>query len=379
MSRLTKIVIAPSVGLVLLAGSVGLSTVAQASSEPRVQGQVIASGLNNPRGISLGEGKTTTLYVTEAGLGSGNTVDGVQEGVGATGSITAIARPNSSRPSASRIVTGLASAAAIEGGSLEALGPDGISAWGHGSNSGYVTIIGAAGEPGLGELLKATGTNAPVTISDVGAAGLAWSAQYVGEPWASTQFPDSDPYGVLVAKGHTYVVDAATNTLDEVLASGVVNVLAHFPHTEYSDSVPTCVAQGPDGALYVGTLALADFFIAGPGSAKVYRVDPKATVPNDITTILSVPSVWATGFSTITGCTFDKRGNFYAVEMFTGDVVKVPFAHPASGRSLIGSGQLNLPNGVAVDDEGTVYVSNMSDSTVAGTGSVIRFRSRGNR
>ncbi len=377
MSRLPKVIIASSAAVASIVASLGISSVAQASSERRLQGQVIATGLNNPRGIALGEGNTPVLYVTEAGLGSGNSVDGVQLGVGPTGSITSISRPGSSHPSASRIVSGLASSAAIEGGSLEALGPDGISAWGHGSKSGYVAIIGAAGEPGLGELVKATGTHAPVTIADVGAAGLAWSAQYVGESWASPQFPDSDPYGVLVTKGHTYVVDAATNTLDEVLASGDVNVLAHFPHTEYSDSVPTCVAQGPDGALYVGTLALADFFVAGPGTAKVYRVDPKATVPNDISTILSVATVWATGFSTITGCTFDKRGNFYAVEMFTGDVVKVPFAHPASGRSVIGSGQLDLPNGVAVDEEGTVYVSNMSDSTLAGTGSIVRFRSRG--
>jgi sugar lactone lactonase YvrE len=127
----------------------------------------------------------------------------------------------------------------------------------------------------------------------------------------------------------------------------------------------------------VGTLALADFFASGPGTATVYRVDPKATNPNVLNTVLNVATVWATGFSTITGCTFDNHGNFYAAEMFAGVVVEAPFANPSTGRSLIGKGQLALPNGVAVDNNGAVYVSNMSDNTTAGAGSVIRFRAAG--
>jgi hypothetical protein len=323
-------------------------------------------------------GTENTLYVTEAGLGTGNAAAGVQPGIGATGSVTAIRRPGSSSPAQSRVATGLTSAASFEQGQLEALGPDGVSAWGTGSKSGFDTIIGAAGGPGLGELLRTSGTGAPVALANVGTAGLAWSGQYKNEPWAPVgQFPDSDPYGVLVTGGHTYVVDAAANTLDEVLADGTVQILAYFPNTHFSDSVPTCVAQGPDGALYVGTLALADFFASGPGTATVYRVDPKATNPNVLNTVLNVATVWATGFSTITGCTFDNHGNFYAAEMFAGVVVEAPFANPSTGRSLIGKGQLALPNGVAVDNNGAVYVSNMSDNTTAGAGSVIRFRAAG--
>jgi hypothetical protein len=57
-----------------------------------------------------------------------------------------------------------------------------------------------------------------------------------------------------------------------------------------------------------------------------------------------------------------------------GDVVKVPFDHPATGRTIIGAGQLHLPNMVAVGDNGDVYVTNFSDNPVAGTGQVVRFR-----
>ena len=374
---LHRMAIASAAGALAIAGgSVGISNAAHASGVPTLKGQVIASSLNNPRGISLGSGNT--LYVAEAGLGSGNAATGVVAGIGATGSITAISRPGSSNPGQSRVVTGLPSAAELEQGQLEAVGPDGISAWGNGSKSGFDTIIGASGGPGLGELLGVSGKGTPVPLANVGAAGLAWTGLHANEPWAPAgQFPDSNPYGVLVASGHTYVVDAGANTLDEVLANGTVQILAYFPNTPFSDSVPTCVTQGPDGALYVGMLALADFFVAGPGSATIYRVDPKATNPNDISTVLNVAKIWATGFSTVTGCTFDNHGNFYAAEMFAGDVVKAPFAHPATGRTVIGKGQLTQPNGVAVDSNGAVYVSNMSDSTVAGAGSVVRFRTGG--
>lgn len=132
--------------------------------------------------------------------------------------------------------------------------------------------------------------------------------------------------------------------------------------------------EGPDGALYIGTLALVNFFVQGPGTATVYRVAPSTVNPNDLTSVLSAPTVWATGFSTITGCAFSPHGDFYATEMFAGDVVQVPFAHPATGRTYLGAGQLRLPNGVAVGRDGAVYVSNHSDSTVAGSGEVVRFR-----
>ena len=156
-----------------------------------------------------------------------------------------------------------------------------------------------------------------------------------------------------------------------------VSVVAYFPNTPLSDAVPTCATEGPDGALYVGTLALADFFGRGPGTATVYRVDPNELNADSLSTVLSVAKPWATGLSTITGCNFDRHGNLYVAEMFANDVVKVPFAHPATGRTVIGSGVLTLPNGVAVGRNGNVFVSNMSSNPQGGTGSVVRFTPAG--
>lgn len=345
---------------------------------PTITKTVIATGLDNPRGLSMGNGGT--LYVAEAGLGAGSATAGVQAGLGQTGAITAVSRAGSANPGQSRIVSGLWSAASDEGSGLEAIGLDGISAYDHGARGGVVGIYGTGGVPGtdLGNAVAYPARGASKTLAAVGAADLAWTGAHASDPWAPAgQFPDANPYGVLVAGRHTYVVDAGSNTLDEVMSDGTVQILAYFPNTPISDSVPTCVAQGPDGALYVGTLALADFFAHGPGTATVYRVDPSATNAADLNTVLNVATVWATGFSTITGCTFSPAGDFYATEMFTGDVVKVPFAHPATGRTTIGAGQLTLPNGVAVDKNGAIYVSNKSDSTTAGAGEIVRFRTGG--
>jgi hypothetical protein len=89
--------------------------------------------------------------------------------------------------------------------------------------------------------------------------------------------------------------------------------------------------------------------------------------------VLNVATIWATGFTTITGCTFGPQGDFYATEMFAGDVVRVPFAHPANGRTILAE-QLTLPSGVAVSPNGTVYVSTFTDNPQAGTGQVVRIR-----
>jgi hypothetical protein len=164
------------------------------------------------------------------------------------------------------------------------------------------------------------------------------------------------------------------------MPGGDVRVLAYFRN--YSDiggirdAVPTSIARGPDGALYIGTLALAERFSIGSGQAIVYRVDPAQTDPDDLDTILHVATVWADGFDTITSCAFAPNGDFYATEMFggasfNGDVVRVPFNDPGH-KDRFGEGQVTLPTGIAVG-QGGIYVSSFGNSTQAGTGQVVRF------
>jgi hypothetical protein len=336
--------------------------------------EVIATGLNNPRHLAIGpDGR---LYVAEAGLGAGSPEAGARAGLGPTGSVTVVERPASARPAAHRLLTGLVSAGQFKEGQLQVVGADGIGFAGRSADAPLYVSFGAHGAPGLGLLVRYAPDGTAAPAGDVGGTDYAWTAAHSD---LSPQYPDADPYGLLALPAHRYVVDAGANTLDEVTEDGQVHVLAYFPRYAdlggLSDAVPTCVAQGPDGALYVGTLALAELFGRGPGQALVYRVDPARTDPGDLDRVLHVASVWARGFDTISSCTFAPDGDFLATEMFaggTGDVVRVPFRHPEQ-KTRFGHGQVILPTGIAAG-LGAVYVSSFGSSVEAGTGQVVRFR-----
>lgn len=375
---------------------------------------VVASGLNNPRGLAFGP--QGSLYVAEAGVGAGDGHGGFGAGVGFTGSITEIQRPGSAHPLVRRVVTGLASVGTTERGP-EVVGPDGISV--HGRGGIYVIMAESslgiqADHPGLdpamaeqfGQLLKVTPSGQFKAVADVGTVNYLWTGAHANESWAPfdpphvPQFPDSNPYGVLALPGRQYVVDAGANTLCEVRPNGSVHIIAYFPNPKFpavsngppvipiSDAVPTCVAQGPDGWLYVGTLpfgaTFARFGNAGhpdwaslPPQAKVYRVNPRS-----IRLLLDDRDVWASGLSPITACAFGP-GGLYVAEFITeeshfasGDVVRIEVKSDgtAGARTKLGTGALQAPNGLALGPGGAVYVSNHSTSPGVGApfGQVVR-------
>jgi hypothetical protein len=338
---------------------------------------VIATGLLNPRGLSLGP--NGRLYVAEAGVGAGSDV----EGLGPTGKIIAIVHPGKADPWIHTVRTGITSLGSRVGTDTE--GVDGISVdangiiWAIVGRSAKVTGIS---DPQIGRLLRIRQNGTYTTAGNVGDRGYYFTKYHPGlDPGG--QFPDANPYGVF-AGGHRYVVDAGANTLDVVKPDGTVRVLAYFPNTPAADAIPTCVARGPDGALYIGTLALVDSLFAGPPhpAATVYRVDPSQTNPNNFHTVLNIATVWATGFWPIHGCTFGPDGSFWVSQIFTkvgprgpggGEVVRVPWNHPndQSLRTKYGAGQLDGAGGIAVADDGTVYVANR---TTSADGEVLRFR-----
>lgn len=390
-SVIPKSAVPLSLGLgLLLATSAGIATAQQVTT--------VATGLNNPRGLAFGS--NGSLYVAEAGLGAGDGKGGFAVGVGLTGAITEIRNVRSAHPTTREVVTGLASIGDTENGFPEVVGPDGISCQrGEGL---YVTMAESvsgvlAGDPSLdpnmvgqfGQLLKLTWHHPQNArqggrsfrlpwrvVADVGDFNYGWTGAHKDDPWAplnpppasTPQFPDANPYGVLALRGHQYVVDAGANTLNEVLANGTVRLIAFFPNPmlgghPVSDSVPTCVAQGPDGSLYVGTLAFgANAAAGGGGQSVVYRVDPSSP------TLV----VWADGLNPITGCGFGRDGAFYVTEYTTdfptsdlGDVVRITVNSDGSAgaRTALGYGALHSPNGFASGPDGAIYVSNYSTST----------------
>jgi hypothetical protein len=322
---------------------------------------IVMSGLDNPRGLTFthpGGHGGPALYVAEAGVG-GTLRCTVIRGPVCVGMSGAVSRYR--RGAQQRIVTGLPSYAPFAPPSPGAVGPSDVSFAGR---RGYV-VIGLAANPdaraGLGE-------------------PFGWIARFRDDGSVSYHVdvsdhekqtnPDggpveSNPDALLEGAGKHLVVDAAGNSLLAVTPWRRILTTAVFPSRAQgrsTDSVPTSVARGPDGALYVGELTGAPF---APAQATVWRIVPGQP-----------PQVFCSGFSYIIDVDFDRHGTLYVLEHASGP--NGPFAGtpgqllrvgPDCSRTPVATG-LPAPASVAIGPDGRAYVS--INSTSPGIGAVIR-------
>ncbi|HEY9289608.1 MAG TPA: ScyD/ScyE family protein [Candidatus Dormibacteraeota bacterium] len=366
-------------GVAGVAGSVMLSGGAAAAQGTTWSFSPVAFGLSNPRGIAFdGLGG---MYVAESGLPGTAPLGVTQSG--------AVDKYTLSGSGATRVWSTHFNSLFDNGerGS-DALGPAGMSAVGNGCTKAsagqregcQVLVIMSESQQGviaqggppidqIGHLFRLDSVSGAATDrGDIGDQEYAWTNANKGL-WQ--EFPDSNPYGVLVTGGgaaasHTFVIDAGANTVSEVLPDGTIRVIAYIPNEvpmgnlPTRDATPTCAAEGPDGALYVGTLDLIRNFATAPtqGMSNVWRIDP-----NSHENFLTAAHLWATGLTTVTACSFDSAGNFWAAEMFKlnqagppGDLVRIPFTNPTQ-LEHIGGGHLLLPGGVAQGPDGAIYVT----------------------
>ncbi len=332
------------------------------AAAPAQSVEVVASGLNNPRGLAFAP--NGDLYVVEAGTGGNESCHVGPTGPRCFGPTGAIVRIDLRRGTTEVVADGLPSLAGSTGAS--ATGPHDIGFQGLGNL--YFTI-GFGGNPDLrASALGAVGATM-ATVGRVTPSGSFSVTADVGtfekQDDPDEDEPDSNPYGILVLPGRRIVADAGGNALLEISANGDIRTLAVFPELVLPtgpprDAVPTGLALGPDGAYYVGQLTGGPFAV---GAANVYRVPPDG----------GTPQIHASGFTNIIDIAFAQDGSLYVLQIANpipnfagGTLIRVA---PDGTRTTIDV-PLFAPGGVAIATDGAIYVTN--NSILPGGGEVLR-------
>jgi hypothetical protein len=343
---------------------------------------VVASGLDNPRGIAIA--KNGDIWVAEAGKGGAGPCRPGEEGsdtcFGTSGAYTLIRNGVQTR-----VVTGLPSFADKgmpdgSGAGDNAFGPSDIIA-----NGNHVKgLIGGGGGADERAML----------VKDAGPAAGLFDTMLKIDPWSgkfkvfadfaayeTANNPDkgeidSNSYGLAERHGGFLVADAAGNDLLGVDFKRNISTLAVFPDvpgvpapappngpggTVSMQAVPTTVAVRPkDPNIYVGQLTGFPF---PPGAATVWRVAPNGDV-----------SPFATGFTNIIDIAWGKHGYLYVLEiashgLLSGDPEGALIRVSPDGKTqtTVASTGLSTPTGVAIARDGTVYVTNYGTSAGKGT------------
>ena len=345
--------------------AVPVSARAQAPTLPKVT--VVASGLNNPRGLAFGP--NGALYVAEGGTGGTKSTKGKCTQVvppigpytgGFTASISRISpkgtRTNvasrlpssqTSKPSGS-LVSGVADVAFGSGGKLFAL------------------ISGAGCSHGLkgtsNEIAQVRRDGSITTVANLSAF---LKAHPVANPDKADFEPDGTWYNFVTAGRAFYAVEPNHQELDKIAGNGhvsrVIDFSKFFPgNTDWRG--PTAMTSR-GGLLYIGTLTP---FPVKVGAAEVFQVNPST----------GRFSVFASHLTTVLGLAFGRDGALYVLEMSvksggpapaTGEVVRIQGNH----QTLIASG-LNFPTGMAFGPDGNLYVSVNGFGAQPGAGQVVR-------
>lgn len=329
---------------------------------------VMASGLDNPRGLAFGP--DGALYVVEAGRGGTSTMclpnptGPGQRCYGPTGAVTRVAGVGIQQ----RVLTGLPSVAVPSG--AEAAGPHDIA---FGFGRAFISV-GSGGDPALLDPFRTAGIPLgrllQVSLQGV-ITPLVDIAAYEGTANPDGGAPDSNLFALEILSNRAVMTDAGGNSLLQVDTSLTVSTLATFPTRMVPgpggmvpmQSVPTCIVEGPDGSLYVGELTGFPFPVGG---ARVYRVPAGG----------GTPEVVAEGFTNIIDIAIGPDGAAYVLEhdanslLTPGDVGRLVKIGPFGFRTELAAGLLTRPGKMTVGPDNSVYVTTHSAS--ADMGQVVR-------
>lgn len=324
----------------LRAGASSAALLAMIAAMPAVaQEPPLAAGLKAPRGLSV---DGDTLIIAEQGGGR----------------ILAVGADGATTPIAEGIAAG-------EFTSPEGPTQAGVTAAVKAGDTYYFVVGGSAGTiAGTAGVYALAPGGAPVLVADL---LLYETDNNTGGDVKPTGEPDidSNPFDLVSdGSGGLFVTDAGANAVLHIADGGAITVFAHFADRENPlfgtlggptfDQVPTGLAIGPDGALYVTTLTGFPFV---KGAARVYRMadgngDGDALDEGETTT-------FAEGLTTATDLGFAADGTLYVTEFSVDMLNRAPgrLVKVADGAVTEVAAPLVSPTGLAVLADGRIAVT----------------------
>jgi hypothetical protein len=338
---------------------------------PVITGDIIAEGINGPQGLYVDA--DGNVYVVDGGMGGDEVIAAIdlQTGepadvpFGLTSQILKIAPDGTSE-----VVGTLPSVLIGEGESSGAARVTDIDGTLYATVGAWQEMMGEEVAPLFANVVRIE-EGAGVAVADT------WAFEVANNPDGTGNL-ESHPYGIATGPdGMLYVADAAANALLRIdPATGEIELVATFEalpgvfpdvyrdNALLTDPVPTAVAFGPDGTIYVSLLSGAPFI---PGSSKIVTVAEDGTVAD-----------FATGLTMTTDIKVGPDGLVYAAQFGqfaetgpvfnSGSVVRIT----AEGTPEVVVEGLPFVSAIGVNADGDGFVA-INGIGAPGSGAVVRY------